>query len=157
FYVVCMAVFCERWAAAILGSSVVLMLCERYGYARADALRMAGLINAASYLATLPGGLAVDRWLSSHQTFGAGLALLALGYGVLTLSAPSALFAALFLLALGHALFKPSTQTLITRLYAQNDAGLDGAQISLYLAGNAGSTVGAGLTGLFMRNHAFVA
>ena len=67
--VVCVAVFFERWAAYMLGSSVVLMLCERYGYARGDALRLAGLVNAASYLGTLPGGLTVDRRLDPRYSF----------------------------------------------------------------------------------------
>ena len=72
FYLLCLAVLCERWAALILSSSVVLMLGERYGYARGDALRLAGLFNAASYLATLPGGLAVDHVLGSRRSLGVG-------------------------------------------------------------------------------------
>ena len=71
-YLLCWAVFCERWAAAILGSSVVLMLCEQYGYPRGDALRLAGLYNAASYLLTLPGGFVVDRSLGGRRSLGAG-------------------------------------------------------------------------------------
>lgn len=151
--VVCVAVFFERWAAYMLGSSVVLMLCERYGYARGDALRLAGLVNAASYLGTLPGGLAVDRRLDPRYSFGLGMVLLALGYAALTLSASVALWPSLGLLVLGHALFKPSTQSVITRLYAPNDPRFDAAQIAFYLAVNAGATVGAGLTGLLMRRH----
>ena len=70
FYLLCLAVLCDRWAALILSSSVVLMLGERYGYPRGDALRLAGLFNAASYLATLPGGLAVDHMLGSRRSLG---------------------------------------------------------------------------------------
>lgn len=155
FYIVCLAVFCERWAAAMLGSTVVLMLCERYGYARGDALRMAGLVNAVSYLATLPGGLAVDRVLGSHRSLGAGMALLALGYAALAQTSPAALWLSLGLLVLGHALFKPSTQAVIARMYALDDVRLDAAQIAFYLAVNAGGVVGAVLAGLLVRGHDF--
>lgn len=153
FYVVCMAVFFERWAAYMLGSSVVLMFCERYGYARGDALRLAGLVNAASYLGTLPGGLAVDRTLGSRRSFAVGMVLLALGYAALTLSASAALWLSLGLLVVGHALFKPSTQSVIVSLYAPSDTRRDAAQIVFYLAVNAGATVGAVLTGLLVRSY----
>lgn len=154
-YVISLAEFFERWAACMLGASVVLMLCERYGYSRADALRMAGLFNAASYLATVPGGFAVDRTLDSRRSLGAGMALLALGYAALTLSGFSALWLALVLLLLGHALFKPSTQAVIRRIYTPNDPRLDAAQIAFYLAANAGGTVGAVAAGLLLRGHDF--
>ena len=127
------------------------MLCERYSYARGDALRMAGLFNAATYLATVPGGLAVDRVLGSRRGLGVGMALLALGYAALTLSGYAGLYAALVLLLLGHALFKPSTQAAIGRLYAPDNPRLDAAQVVFYLAVNAGGTVGAITAGLLLR------
>lgn len=154
-YVISLAEFFERWAACMLGASVVLMLCERYGYSRAEALRMAGLFNAASYLATVPGGFAVDRTVDSRRSLGAGMALLALGYAALTLSGFATLWLALVLLLLGHALFKPSTQAVIGRLYTPNDPGLDAAQIAFYLTANAGGTVGAVAAGLLLRDHDF--
>lgn len=153
FYVVCLVVFLERCAGYMLAASMVLMLCERYGYARGESLRLAGLVNAASYLGTLPGGLAVDRVLGSHRSLGAGMVLLALGYGALTLSAPAALGLSLLLLVLGHALFKPSTQAVIARLYPPSDIRLDAAQVAFHIAVNAGAAVGAGIAGLFMRGH----
>lgn len=154
-HVVCLAVFCERWAACTLASSVILMLCERYGFSRTDALRMAGLFNAASYLSTVPGGIAVDRVLGSYRSMGMGMALLALGYAALTISGSAALWLALCLLLLGHALFKPSTQAVLGRLYARDDVRLDAAQIAIHLVVNAGCTVGAVISGLLMRGHGF--
>lgn len=95
FYLVCLAVVCERWTALILASSVVLMLCTRYGYTRSDALRLAGLFNAASYLTSLPGGLAVDRALGSRRSLGLGMLLLTLGYATLMLPGRDPLWLAL--------------------------------------------------------------
>lgn len=153
FYVICMVVFFERWAAAILSSSIVFMLCERYGYSRSDALQMAGLINAANYLGTLPGGFAVDRVLGSRRALHAGMAFLALGYAVLIQATSAAIWLSSGLLMLGHALFKPSTQAILVRLYTQDDVRLDAAQTAFYLTVNAGITVGALVAGFLMRFH----
>ena len=150
FYVVCLAVFWERWAAYMLGSSLVLMLCERYGYARGDALRLAGLVSAATYLGTLPGGIASDRALGPCRWLGLSMVLLALGYAALTLSVPGALGLSLALLVVGHALFKPNTQAVIARLYASGDPRLDAAQILFYIAVNAGAALGSMVAGLLV-------
>ena len=155
FYLLCWAVFCERWAAAILGSSVVLMLCERYGYPRGEALRLAGLYNAASYLLTLPGGFAVDRSLGARRSLGTGMTLLTLGYAGLTQSPASVLWTAIPLLLLGHSLFKPSTQAVMVMLYERHDPRLDAAQIACYLVVNVAGVVGTACAGLLVRGHDF--
>ena len=152
FYVLCLAVLCERWAGYLLASSMVFMLGERYGYARADTLRIAGLINAATYLGTLPGGLLSDRILGAERAMSTSMVLLALGYAALTFWEPAALWISLVLLVLGSSLFKPSTQASIARLYAPNDPRLDAAQILFYVAINAGAALGALLAGLLVRS-----
>jgi POT family proton-dependent oligopeptide transporter len=155
FYLLCLAVLCERWAAAILSSSVVLMLCERYGYGRSDALRLAGLYSAASYLLTLPGGFALDRLLGAQRALGMGMVLLLLGYAALTLSPVAALWLPVPLLLLGHALFKPSTQAVMVFLYERHDPRLEAAQIICYLGVNAAASAGAVCAGLLVRGHSF--
>jgi POT family proton-dependent oligopeptide transporter len=122
----------------MLGSSLVLMLCERYGYSRADALRLAGIVNAATYLGTLPGGIASDRAGHPARWLGASMGLLAVGYAALVLTAPAALWLALALLLVGHALFKPNTQAAIASQYPVGDSRLDAAQILFYIAVNGG-------------------
>ena len=151
FYLVCIAVFCERWAAYILGSSLVLMLCERYGYSRADALRLAGIVNAATYLGTLPVGIASDRAGHPARWLGASMGLLAVGYAALVITAPAALWLALGLLLVGHALFKPNTQAAIASQYPVGDSRLDAAQILFYIAVNAGATLGSTVAGLLIH------
>ena len=154
-YLLCWAVFCERWAAAILGSLVVLMLCEQYGYPRGDALRLAGLYNAASYLLTLPGGFVVDRSLGGRRSLGAGMVLLMLGYAAMTQSSASVLWISTPLLILGHALFKPSTQAVMVLLYERHDPRLDAAQLTCYLVVNIAGVVGTASAGLLGRSHDF--
>lgn len=155
FYTLCLAEFFERWAACAISASTVLLLCERYGYSRGDALRLSGLWNAAIYLATLPGGLAIDRVLGPRHGLGVGMALLALGYAALMSADFAALYVALGLMLVGHALFKPSTQALIGSLYRPHDRRLDAAQITFYLILNAGGTIGALTAGLLLRGRDF--
>ena len=90
-YLLCLVVTCERWAASILSSLVVLMLGERYGFSRGDSLRLAGLYSAASYFLTLPGGLVLDRLLGAKRALGLGMGLLLLGYAALSQSLAAAL------------------------------------------------------------------
>ena len=155
FYTLCIAEFFERWAACAISASTVLLLCERYGHSRGDALRLAGLWNAAIYLATLPGGLAVDRVMGPRHGLSVGMALLAIGYAALLRADFAALYVALGLMLIGHALFKPSTQALIGTLYRPHDRRLDAAQITFYLVLNAGGTLGALTAGLLLRRHEF--
>lgn len=146
FYLLCLAVLCERWAAAILSSSLVFMLCQNYGHSRGEALRLCGLYNAASYFLTLPGGFAIDRILGARRSLSAGMVLLTCGYAALTI--PSALWLSAPLLLLGHALFKPSSQVVMALLYERHDRRLDGAQIAVYLVINVAVTAGSVCAGL---------
>ena len=151
FYVVCLAVACERWAAYMLTSSVVLMLCQRYGHAQAEALRLAGLVNAAGYLGTLPGGFLADKALGHRRALSISVLLLAMGYALLILAAPWALWLSLAFLVLGGALFKPSTQAMITLVFPEGDSRLEAAQVRFYIAVNAGAAIGSILSGLAVR------
>ena len=72
-----------------------------------------------------------------------------------TQATPAAIWLSSAFLICGHALFKPSTQAVLVRLYAPNDAQLDVAQIARYLAVNAGSTIGALSAGVLLRAHDF--
>lgn len=150
-YAICMLVLSERFAAYTLISTVALMLCERYGYQQAQALRIVGLFNALSYLGTLGGGLVADRVLGYRRTMAMGLLCLLLGYCSLSLSSARFLSPALGLLVLGCALFKPSMQSVVAQLYPQNDPRLDGSQIILYLFANGGAMLGSLVAGMSVR------
>ncbi len=67
FRSVCLSILFERCAAFMLASSLLLMLCERYGYPRQDALRLGGLITAAGSFGSLPAGFLADRVLGHRR------------------------------------------------------------------------------------------
>ncbi len=148
FLPLCLAVLCERCAAFMLASSLVLMLCERYGYPRDEALRTAGLITAAGYLGSLPGGLVADRLLGPRRALTGSLALLMVGYALLMLPSLLALWSSVAVLVLGNSLFKPSAQAVLGRLYTATDPRLDRAQVWLHLMINIGALIGAVVAGL---------
>ena len=148
FLPLCLAVLCERCAAYMLASSLVLMLCERYGYPRDEALRTAGLITAAGYLGSLPGGLVADRLLGLRRALTGSLVLLMVGYALLMLPSLLALWSSVAVLVLGNSLFKPSAQAVLGRLYTPTDPRLDGAQVWLHLVINVGALFGAVVAGL---------
>ena len=139
FLPLCLAVLCERCAAYMLASSLVLMLCERYGYPRDEALRTAGLITAAGYLGSLPGGLVADRLLGLRRALTGSLVLLMVGYALLMLPSLLALWSSVAVLVLGNSLFKPSAQAVLGRLYTSTDPRLDRAQVWLHLLINVGA------------------
>jgi len=148
FKVVCLAVLCERTAAYLLASLLVLMLCDRYGYPRDEALRMAGLVTAAGYLGCLPGGLLADRLLGHRRGLSFSLVFLTVGYLLLTVPSRLALWPSVAVLVLGNSLFKPSAHAVLGRLYAPNDPRLDRAQVWLHLAINIGAVLGSVIAGL---------
>lgn len=148
FLPLCLAILCERCAAFMLSSSLVLMLCERYGYPRDEALRTAGLITAAGYLGSLPGGLVADRLLGPRRALTGSLVLLMVGYALLMLPSLLALWPSVAVLVLGNSLFKPSAQAVLGRLYTPTDPRLDQAQVWLHLLINVGALFGAVVAGL---------
>ena len=62
--------------------------------------------------------------------------------------ARAALYVALTLLIIGHALFKPSTQRLLSAIYPTGGRRLEEAQILLYFTANLGAAAGSVLAGL---------
>jgi POT family proton-dependent oligopeptide transporter len=135
----------------MLISTVAVMLCDRFGFSRPSALRLWGLVSAASYVGSLPGGQLLDRTAATRRGIGIAALLLLLGYIALSIPLRSSLYVALAFLITGHSLFKPSTQRIIAALYPTGDRRLEGAQILLYFSANIGAAAGSLLAGLLAR------
>ena len=152
FFRLCLAVLCERWAAFMLISTAALMLCERFGFARPDALRLLGIASAANYVGSLPGGYLLDRTTDPRRGLGVSSLILLLGYTMLSLPYRPALYVAFALLFVGHSLYKPSTQRILAALYATGDARLEGAQVLLHITANIGAAGGSLLAGMLVHH-----
>lgn len=93
-----------------------------------------------------------DKKLGHRRALTISAVLLALGYALLILAAPWALWLSMAFLVLGGALFKPSTQAMIALVFPEGDPGLEAAQLRSYLAINAGVALGSLSSGLAVRH-----
>ena len=148
FYRICLVVLCERWAAFMLISTAALMLCERFGFPRSDALRLLGIASAANYFGSLPGGYLLDRTTEPRRGLGVSSLILLIGYTMLSLPYRPAMYVAFALFFIGHSLYKPSTQRILAALYATGDARIEGAQVMIHLTANIGAAGGSLLAGI---------
>lgn len=151
-YQLCFAVLCERWAGFTLISTGALMLCERCGFPKPNALRLWGCISAVSYLGSLPGGHLVDRCRSPSRALSSSMLVLALGYLALSLPYRSAVLVAFGIIIIGQSLYKPSTQRTLASVYPSGDPRLEGAQVLLHIAINLGAAAGSFAAGILVRH-----
>jgi len=151
-YALCIVELFERFAGTLLGSLLLLYLCERLGMAAGSATRLGGAFNAAIYLSSVIGGIIADRWLGTRRAMLLGALLLALGYAVLSMESPTLLYLAAGLLMVGHALFKPSISSAVGKLYPRNDPRRDDAYSLFYVVFNIGSGCGP-IAGGFLRSQ----
>ena len=151
-YALCSVELFERFAGTLIGSLLLLYLTERHGMASSTATRVGGAFNAAVYLSSVIGGVLADRWLGTRRAMLLGALLLALGYAVLSMDRATLLYPAAGLLMLGHALFKPSISSAVSKLYPRNDPRRDDAYSLFYVVFNVGSGCGP-IAGGFLRSH----
>lgn len=133
-----------------------------FGWTQGDALRFFGAYVGIAYASPFLGGLATDRWLGSRLALHGGAILMAAGHFLLALPAllsvrfagraAPVLYAALGLLAIGNALFKPNISVLVGRLPYADAAARDAAFATFYLYINVGALI-AGLVAGWLALH----
>ncbi len=149
-YALCAVELCERFAASLFGSLLLLYLSERLRLSLSSATRWGGSWSAMVYLSSVLGGVMVDRWLGTRRAILLGAGLLAAGYAVLSLDRASLLYPSAGLLVLGHALFKPSIHSAVGKLYEPTDRRREDAFSLFYVVFNIGAACGP-LAGGFLR------
>lgn len=128
-----------------------------FGWSQGEALALFGLYVGAVYTLPFVGGVATDRWLGNRAALYAGAVLMLLGH--LALALPHLLkgnaeavtvifYAALVLLALGNALFKPNISVLVGRLPHRDEAARDAAFTTFYVYVNIGGLLASLVAGL---------
>ena len=152
-YLLCAVMLCERLASVMVFSLLVLYLNENLGMSEGWSAKAAGYLFGLSYAAGVLGGLLADRGLGARHDALAGLALLAAGYSVqsLTPSGSGSLWISGACFIAGTGLFKPNCTTLVGGLYLRSDRRRGIAFRWLYYAVNVGSLIGPCLGGL-VRN-----
>lgn len=122
----------ERFGYYIMNAVLLLFLCSKFGISDDVAGWIYAVFYFLIYVLSLPGGLIADRTRSFKGTIIAGLVVMALGYGMLSVPvfAESSgiswvlIFTcvALFIIAFGNGLFKGNLQALVGQMYDNFEA-----------------------------------
>lgn len=150
-WVLCAAVGFERFSFYLLSTLLVLYLNEERGVPAAWAVEIYGYFLCVSYLTPLIGGRLCDGRMGGFRTALVGCVVQVIGYTVIFTDHAVALYSALALLALGSGLFKAATQTLLSNLYAPDDARRDRGFNIFYASVNIGALVAPLIGGFTQR------
>ncbi|WP_420380058.1 peptide MFS transporter [Gilvibacter sp.] len=111
------------------------------------ALSLLGTYALFVYLTPIIGGFIADKKLGYRNAVVIGALLMTLGHGSMALETPLTLYIGIALLAIGNGFFKPNITSIISNMYAGNEAKKDGAYTIFYMGVNAGAFIGIMLCG----------
>ena len=124
----------ERFGYYIMNAVLLLFLCSKFGISDDLAGWIYAVFYFLIYVLSLPGGLIADRTQKYKGTIIAGLLVMALGYGLLSIPVFSdqtgggvswiLVFTcfALFVIAFGNGLFKGNLQAIVGQMYDNFEA-----------------------------------
>ena len=122
----------ERFGYYIMNAVLLLFICSKFGISDDAAGWIYAVFYFLIYVLSLPGGIIADRTQNFKGTIIAGLVVMALGYGMLSIP----VFAetsgmswvliftcvALFIIAFGNGLFKGNLQAIVGQMYDNFEA-----------------------------------
>ena len=129
---------------------LVLFLVDRVhglGWSEGRALTLYGWYTGLSYLSTVAGGWAADRFLGQRRAVVIGGTVMMLGQFLCALKQEPLLYLGGTLLILGNGLFKANISTMVGQLYRRGDARRDSGFTIFYVGINLGAAVGPFLCG----------
>lgn len=122
----------ERFGYYIMNAVLLLFICSKFGISDEAAGKIYAVFYFLIYVLSLPGGIIADRTQNYKGTIIAGLLVMALGYGILSVPvfAASTGFSwvlvltcvALLIIAFGNGLFKGNLQALVGQMYDNFEA-----------------------------------
>ena len=119
-----------------LQALLVYYMTERLGFTQAKSSLIYGSYGAAAFFSPFLGGIISDRWLGRRRSVVLGGVLMMLGH--FAMAAPSLLFPALALVAVGNGLFIPPLAVQVGALYAADDPRKAHAFSAYYMGINLG-------------------
>ena len=138
----------ERFGYYGMQALIVYYMVQRLGFEDERANLVWSASAALIYVSPAIGGWVGDKILGTRRTMLLGVAILAIGYALMTVPSEDtwSLFGALGVIVVGNGLFKPNAANLVRKIYDGNDAKIDSAFTMYYMAVNVGSTVSMLLT-----------
>ncbi|MBK4993289.1 MFS transporter [Pseudomonas sp. S37] len=131
----------ERFGFYGMAALLVLFMIDKLGFEDSRANLTWGAFSALAFAAPAIGGWIGDRVLGARRTMIAGAVVLCSGYLMLALARQELpyLFAALSVIVVGNGLFKANAASLVRRIYEGDEARIDSAFTTYYLAINLGA------------------
>jgi POT family proton-dependent oligopeptide transporter len=122
----------ERFGYYIMNAVLLLFICSKFGISDDAAGWIYAVFYFLIYVLSLPGGIIADRTQKFKGTIIAGLLVMAIGYGILSVPvfAETTGFSwvlvltcvALFIIAFGNGLFKGNLQAIVGQMYDNFEA-----------------------------------
>lgn len=129
----------ERFGYYVTQTILILYLSNQLNYTDKHAYLLYSTFGAMMYLTPCVGGYLADRYLGLRRCVLLGGACLTVGYGILAIPSPNALFLGLSILIIGNGFFKPNISSMVGRLYEIDDPRRDGGFTIFYMGINIGS------------------
>lgn len=130
----------ERFGFYGMQILIVVFLKEYLGFGDSNANLTWGAFAMMIYTTPIIGGWIGDRVFGTRRTTMLGAIVLALGYLLLALPMPEwFIFFSFGVIAVGNGLFKANPNNLLSQLYEDDEAKLDGAFTIYYMSINLGA------------------
>jgi POT family proton-dependent oligopeptide transporter len=129
---------------------LVLFLVDRVhglGWSESRALTLYGWYTGLSYLSTVAGGWAADRFLGQRRAVIIGGTVMMVGQFLCALKQEPLLYLGGSLIIVGNGLFKANVSTMVGQLYRPGDPRRDSGFTIFYVGINLGAAIGPFLCG----------
>lgn len=155
-YVLCLVEMWERFSYYGMRALLILYLIDRLHLGDARAALVYGAYTSMVYGFCVLGGWIADRFVGQWRSIAGGAILILCGHVGLAVQdlvaldpimAERILFASLALIVTGTGLFKPSSTTLVSRLYPEDDARRTTGFHIFYFGINFGAAISALICG----------
>jgi POT family proton-dependent oligopeptide transporter len=125
------------------------------GFDTVQASSLYGTYTMAVYLLALPGGFLADHWLGQRRAVLTGAFIMAAGQFVLAVHSQATFYAGLAMIAVGTGLLKPNISALVGRLYGPGDVRRDSGFSIFYMGINVGALMAPLVCGWLAESPAF--
>ncbi len=145
----------ERFAFYTMLAVFTLFMDEVMGWSDSIKGDVYGIFLAGVYFTPIFGGWIADRLLGYRRTIMTGAVVFGLGYLLLALSGPGAVwlfFMALAIIIIGNGLFKANISVLVGNLYEEGSELKDAGYMIFYMGINLGALM-APLVATFLHNQ----
>lgn len=123
------------------------------GYDTKHAAAVYGTYTMSGYLLSILGGFIADNFIGARRAVLAGGMIIAAGHFALAFNSKTTFLAGLALVAVGTGLLKPNVSTMVGSLYAPDDRRRDAGFSIFYMGINLGALVAPLVTGYLAQSE----